>query len=311
MSINKKDLRIFIAISFSIFIILPAYGEYCPPNGPTACLIYCPDPCVTDTTCYYGANTGSCFTITTPPDICEYSIKGQCGYFYKCIIPTSCSNNCTVAVGTCSKTGCSETISGYQYCTQGYVCSNGACVSGSCGTLACPSDSCVGTCGTGLNSCVWRHYPASCDMYCDGNGNCASCTCTYSDLDADSDSTYCSGCGKVWFSSVTAGQNAPCCGDDGTSDTSNDIFENRGPGNSACVEAQVINHNNVSPSKRFLVYNGEIFYCKAAGDIGSGYSFVQDINPGSSIGSWKCRQNGIWEGGTVIGIRGGRIKIVV
>jgi len=100
------------------------------------------------------------------------------------------------------------------------------------------------------------------------------------------------------------------CGDDGTSDVSNDIFENRGSGNSACVEAQVVSHNNISSSQRYLVYNGEIYYCRQAGETSSPYSFVTGINPGSSIGSWKCGFDGKWRGGSVIGIRGGRIKIV-
>jgi hypothetical protein len=89
------------------------------------------------------------------------------------------------------------------------------------------------------------------------------------------------------------------------------MFENSGSGNPACVLGNPVNHNNIDSSSRYLTYNGELYYCKQAGGSGSGYDFVQDVNSGSAIGSWKCEADGIWRGGTgVIGIRGGRIRIV-
>jgi len=164
-----------------------------------------------------------------------------------------------------------------------------------CGSSSCPSDSCSGSCP----GCVWRDYPSSCTRYCDGNGNCGSCSCGYTSRNPDSDPSYCTGCGQTWL----AGK---CCGDDAGED-----YTNPGTGNSACVNDDVVAHNNVDSTQRYLVYNGLIYYCVETG--GSGSSFI-NINPGSSVGSWKCEQDGIWRGGTgataIIPIRGGRIKIV-
>lgn len=112
--------------------------------------------------------------------------------------------------------------------------------------------------------------------------------------------------GGTWFSSYTDGINPQCCGDDGN----DDMFENAGTENSACIKGEVVPHNTASSDGRYITYNGEIFYCKEAGGSGSGYSFIQDVNPGSSVGVCKCRQDGKWECGAVVMIRGGRIRIV-
>jgi len=320
---------------------------YCP--GPTGCYYNrCPSYYQSGNICYYDLDTGCCYSTRGDPDICgSRRVMGTigydvCGYAAECTVASpSCSNICTLVQGTCTSSGCGtqtsyaswnqicsngQLISGScgtdgWYCYDGYTreyrdygCSSGSCTYSysdrqSCGTTPCPSDTCIGTCGTGLDSCKFRDYPASCSNTCSG-GNCYSCTCSYNDYTLDSSSSYCSACGKTWFSSISDGQNGNCCGDDGTSGTSHDIFENRGAGNSACVEAQVITHNNASPTRRYLVFNGEIYYCRQAGESGAPYNFVVGVNPGSSIGSWKCGTDGKWAGGTVVGIRGGRIRIV-
>jgi len=125
----------------------------------------------------------------------------------------------------------------------------------------------------------------------------------------DTNSNWCTcktGSSSNWFSSYTDGNNPNCCGDDG----SNDMFENAGTGNSACIKGSVIQHNTATSDKRYMTYNGEIFFCKEAGGSGSGYSFVQDVNPGSEVGICKCDQAGNWNCGGVVLIRGGRVRIV-
>jgi hypothetical protein len=87
-------------------------------------------------------------------------------------------------------------------------------------------------------------------------------------------------------------------------------LEKTGANNPACVNGAVVNHDSIDSTARYVAFNGELYYCKQAGGSGSGYGFVQDVNPRSAVGSWKCGQNGIWTGGTLIGIRGGRIRIV-
>lgn len=341
-SLNLLNFPIIYASSCPSSAYCPGVGG-CQNEDP----VPCPNSYTVGSTCYYDLDTGCCSRTYSSPDYCgTYVNKGSsgydiCRYAAKCTIASpSCSNICTLVQGTCTSSGCGTTTT---YANWDQICSNGALVTGncgtdgwycydsytkeyrdygcssgtctytstrySCGTTSCPSDTCVGTCGTGQDSCKYRDYPTSCSNTC-SNGNCQTCTCSYTDYNADTSQTYCSGCGKTWFSTVTAGQNGNCCGDDGTSGTANDIFENRGAGNSACVEAQVVSHNNISSSQRYLVYNGEIYYCRQAGETGSPYSFVTGINPGSSIGSWKCGFDGKWRGGNIIGIRGGRIKIV-
>ena len=303
-----------------------------------------------------GGNSDGCYAYGNGCEMRDYYCSGgSCTY--------STSNRHTDT--SCSYTGCSAdkcdrtgTYTDYycdggsctghskscsSYCPANKYCSGGSCVSGPCGTSSCPADTCSGSCP----GCYWKDYPASCNRYCDGNGNCASCSCSYTSRDPDDSSTYCTGCGETWVSSVSkccgddAGEDwcaggykacynevyytdgdsnsytcncgggtwlaGKCCGDDGSSDD----YTNPGTGNSACVNANTIAHDNVDSTQKYLVYNGLIYYCVKAGGSGES-SPMLNVNPGSSVGSWKCEQDGIWRGGTtaIIPIRGGRIKIV-
>jgi len=202
-----------------------------------------------------------------------------------------------------SQYGYSSTVYGWGYWT-GTTCyyGGGSCGDGSYGDGAYGSTYCSAGTSTCCPTQGTRAEGVSCN---DGSIGGTSWDRDTSQARCEDGSSY--NCqAKSWFSTYTAGNNPNCCGDDGTSD----VFENSGPGNSACTSGESVTHNNRDSSQRYVAYNGELFYCKAVGGSGSGYNFVQDVNPGSSVGSWKCDANGYWAGGEVIGIRGGRIKIV-
>ena len=136
------------------------------------------------------------------------------------------------------------------------------------------------------------------DPSCSSYGSETSGSYDLYTVNYDSDSNWCSCKGGSWLADK-------CCGDDAGED-----YTNSGTGNPACVNGNVVQHDNVSTDQRYLVYNGLIYYCVEAGGSGES-SPILNVNPGSSVGSWKCEQDGIWRGGTgIIPIRGGRIKIV-
>jgi len=126
------------------------------------------------TTCYDSCTTSKC-DVAVNPDIC---------------IPNADCGSYTCSGGSCTKT-CSRTC--------GAVCGNNE---------QCGNDFCVGTCGTGVNSCVWR------DDLCATGGPNPPCTCTaYQDWDADTSSGTCTGCGQSWSIGGEVAATA-CCGDD-------------------------------------------------------------------------------------------------
>jgi hypothetical protein len=186
--------------------------------------------------------------------------------------------------------------SGYT-CYYGDIsCADGTYGNGASGSTLCPA---------GYSQCCPNQGTRAEGVDCyDGGISGTSYDRDSSQARCEDGSSY--GCtAQVWLG-FTDGNNGPCCGDDST----NDHFENAGLGNSACVEGSNVNHNSASSDLRYAVYNGELYFCKDVSGVGSGYTWVQDVNPGSAVGACKCRSDGNWECGGVVGIRGGRIRIV-
>ena len=78
------------------------------------------------------------------------------------------------------------------------LCNTGTWINSSCGT-----DVCSGTCGTGVNSCIWADY--SCSL-----GSCGSIS-----YDVDTSQSRCDGCrGAGYWSLGGEVAGAACCGDD-------------------------------------------------------------------------------------------------
>jgi len=306
----------------------------------SSCGTYTSDTnCGANTACSAGTcSSGSCGSTACPANYCSGTCPSCTYYTY----PASCSKYCdgsgNCASCTCSATPTSCTGSGCCdiTCSAGSGCgtsnnnnkctsppattclgdgrtrrvynSPGTCsgcgangASGSCSYSSytdtdCGTNACVGTCGTGLDSCTYH------------TKGCSGAACYDNSYGADSSSSYCSGCSETWFTGVTAGQNGPCCGDDGTSSTSNDIFENAT--DSACVAGTEVTHDNKDSSGRYANYNGSLYFCGNTSSPTSGYDFVLDLAPNDKIGSWQCGYDGQWwsYGGGVVGIRGKRVK---
>ena len=155
----------------------------------------------------------------------------------------------------------------------------------------------IGTCSQG---------PSSCSIY----ENETSSSVNLYTVNWDSEQGWCTcktGNSTNWFPTITDGNNGNCCGDDG----SNDMFENGGTSNSACVEGNVVAHNTASSSGRYAVVNGEIYYCGTnSDDRDTTHNFVINLIPGNKVGLCQCQWDGTFSCGGVIGIRGGRIQIV-
>lgn len=285
---------------------------------------------------YVRANSNTCESTTLYCPIFDCDSSDRCSnycysnvvysYIDYYVVPNT--NTCTFELGSVvencnTKQSVDSDNSCYAYTTGGYVIDYTGCNNGdsSCTLYNIYRDSCSGStlteyCASGSS---YTYTTKNCNDYdgCSGGPpysyydyycyDTIDDYCDYDVYDPDSSLSYCSGCGKTWFSSTSDGNNRPCCGDDG----SPDLFEASGIGNSACVQGEVVSHNNVSSiNASYLTFNGELYFCKQAGGSGSGYSFVQNVNPGSAIGSWKCEADGLWRGGGVIKIRGGRIRIV-
>ena len=296
----------------------PGYAS----KGATSCTAvtttnYCDyyDDCASDTVKRrnYRGCAGSGSTCETTVRVTSTTDCGAASY--SCIDDHTRRYKYTCSGGTCgtytSDTNCGATsYSCASVCTRRYTytCSGGTCGTYTSDTNCGANTACSGGTCAGSNYCATgqcKNSSAVCSKWCDGSGGCnnwAEATCQ----DRDSSSSLCTqssgGCTAYTWMSVAA----KCCGDDG----STDMFENTGSGNPACVFGNPVNHNNIDSTSRYVAFNGELYYCKQAGGSGSGYDFVQNVNPGSAVGSWKCGQDGIWRGGTVIGIRGGRIRIV-
>jgi hypothetical protein len=179
------------------------------------------------------------------------------------------------------------------WCNSSFVTGNPSC---SYTLPSCCSGITVGANSYWATSCAWQAIPNI--SACGGIIGSYSFTCKKNDgcsCSADSECyNYC------WSTDNGKCYNSACI----------KTLEKTGAGNPACVNGVVVNHDTTDSTSRYVAFNGELYYCKQAGGSGSGYDFVQDVNPGSAVGSWKCGQDGIWRGGTVIGIRGGRIRIV-
>ena len=151
----------------------------------------------------------------------------------------------------------------------------------------------------------------NCDEYANENSNSMDIGGYNVNYDSGTDADkWCqckTGNSNSWFSTISDGNNGNCCGDDGT----NDMFEDTGEGNPACVEGEVVQSNSASSDKKYMVYNGEIYFCKGPLQESSGYSFIVDINSGSSVGACKCQSNGYWTCGYLVPIRGGRSRMVI
>ncbi|MEM5773333.1 MAG: hypothetical protein QXL86_03900 [Candidatus Aenigmatarchaeota archaeon] len=258
----------------------------------------------TSRTCYYGDITG-CSNEVPCYNGASATIYGW-GY-YTGNPSTDQTGTCYYGPGSCSdgsySNGASTTVYGNGYWTSNtcyygdWSCSDGSYSHGASGTTLCSA---------GNSQCCPNQGQRVEGVQCGDNVFNAGTA-----YDRDSSQARCEdgsspGCSaKTWLvSNSTPG--GPCCGDDGT----NDFFENSGSGNSACVQGEKVSHDRISSTNTsYLVFNGELFYCKEVGGPNSEYSFVTSVNPGAAIGSWKCAY-GVWSSGVRVGLRGGRIIII-
>lgn len=250
------------------------YGNICDTSGTTCC-ISC-NVQLQNTAC--GTGNGNCEAACGAPAACDEQAAGtvlaQCNGAGQTYYADKCGSgtSCTLADDT------SKCISSGTGCTASSSCNNNA-------PNYCPS---AGTwCSDGT-------YGTTCTAY-DKDKSSTACTATGSGCTA-----------YTWFSTYTANDTAiaPCCGDDGT-----DVFENAGAGNSACANGASVAHDGVDSSQRYHVFNGIIYYCMDVSKTGSGYTFVINVNSGTTVGSYTCKQSGQWVTGQVSLIRGGRIRI--
>jgi len=72
------------------------------------------------------------------------------------------------------------------------------------------------------------------------------------------------------------------------------MFESGGLEHSACVRGEVVSHKSADSSKRYAVFDGEIYYCEDIDHIPDSYDFTQEILPGSKIYGCICNWDGLW-----------------
>jgi len=215
----------------------------------------------------------------------------------------------------CDTNGPYYTVGGNTaYCKSYYKCST--CTAGSCafsGNCNWGNINNGATCNKAAASYCSHLGGGTYSVYLSKYSTCSSGSCAFekygNPANPDDSSTYCSSyCSKTWLGSSTAGNNGPCCGDDGPSD----FFENAGTGNSACVEGVTVAHE--SAYERWAVYDGQQFYCGTSGDdVDTAHPWVTSVTPGSKVGKCLCQSDGSWYCGPEViirGLRGGRIQIL-
>jgi len=252
-----------------------------------------------------GGNTAYCKTYY----ICSTCNAGACASSGKCKIGNV--NN----GATCNSAGPYYTVGGNTaYCKRYYKCST--CTAGACsysGKCKWANINNGATCNKAAASYCSHLGGGTYSVYLSKYSTCSAGSCAFqkygNPANPDDSSTYCSNyCSKTWLGSSTAGNNGPCCGDDGPSD----FFENAGTENSACVEGVSVAHENAY--KRWAVYDGQQFYCGTSGDdVDTAHPWVTSVTPGSKVGKCLCQSDGSWYCGADViirGLRSGRIQIV-
>ncbi len=155
---------------------------------------------------YTGCSAGACSSVNYN-DVCT-SATQLTEYYNSGASCPSKTYTCTNFEVLASDSDGGDNPSSNGQCTSGTSagCSSGA-FSTSPGTGG-GSDQCIGTCGTGTNSCVYREfYP-----FDSGDGCLGADSCTSKDYDADTNSNTCQSCAGInrW----SLGGIANCCGDD-------------------------------------------------------------------------------------------------
>ncbi|MEM5879541.1 MAG: hypothetical protein QXU74_03560, partial [Candidatus Aenigmatarchaeota archaeon] len=240
-----------------------------------------------------GGNTDGCYAYGNGCEIRDYYCSsGSCTYSYSnrntdtACSYTSCSDDLCDKTGTyidyyCDGGSCiGHSISCSAYVSPNYYCSGGSESPGPCGTSSCPSDSCSGSCP----GCTWRDYPSSCNKYCDGSGNCASCSCSYTSYDPDNAQSYCSGCGISYW--AIGGDDNACCGDD-----SNNYRLTRVCDSGVCTSSS--SDDACCNANTKCVYNSVCYASGYSGDVnGDGWAEY------CSSGTWKDGGKPRWSNNT-------------